>query len=327
MRAVEAPDGERVGKQRQEMSPSSLYRSFVLLCVASLVLWWHTVVATLALALRNDAYTHILLILPISIARIFLEWSSRKSKPEPNFRIGVTLMAMAALIGFFGGRLLGTGNLAADEQLSLGMLAVVIWWIGSFVCCFGALISRMSVFPLCLLLCLVPLPAFALNHFVNFLQQGSAYAARLLFEIARVPVTQDGVRLSIPGLTVEVATECSSIRSSLALLITTMVLAHTLLRSSWGKALIVWVAIPLSIAKNGLRIFTLAMLGVYVDPSFLHGWLHHHGGILFFFLFLAGLFVLLRLVRWAEHQPTAQPVVTRSLSPIAVSKTTSKNLS
>jgi hypothetical protein len=54
-------------------------------------------------------------------------------------------------------------------------------------------------FPLCFLLWLVPLPEFALNHIVNFLQQGSAYAARLLFVIAGVPVSQEGVRLTIPS--------------------------------------------------------------------------------------------------------------------------------
>jgi exosortase len=148
-----------------------------------------------------------------------------------------------------------------------------------------------------------------LDHIVNFLQRGSAFAANLLFEIARVPVTQDGLRLTIPGLTVEVAEECSSIRSSLMLLVTTMVLAHLLLRSAWGKGLVILAAIPLSIAKNGLRIFALSALAVYVDPSFLHGRLHHQGGILFFLVFLAGLFVLLWLVRWAERKLMAQPAV------------------
>ena len=298
------------------MSPSSPYRSFALLCLVSLILWWPTLVTTLALALRNDKYTHILLIIPISIALIFLEWRSRKAQPEPNIRAGLALLVPAVLIGFIGARW-WAGGLPPDDQLSLGMLAVVTWWIGSFVCCFGNRISRMSVFPLCFLLWLVPFPEFALNHIVNFLQQGSACAARLLFVIAGVPVSQEGVRLTIPGLTLEVAEECSSIRSSLMLLVTTMVLTHLLLRSAWGKGLVILAAIPLSVAKNGFRIFTLSMLGVYVDPGFLHGWLHHQGGIVFFLVFLAGLFVLLRLVRWAEHKSMARPAVTKLAPSIA----------
>src|SRR5208337_4999468 len=216
------------------MNRSYAYPRFVLLCLVSLVSWRTAIIATLGLALRNDAYTHILLIIPISISLIVSEWRSRKPQPEPNFRAGLALLVPAILIGVIGGGWWGPASLPAGVQLSLGMLAVVIWWIGSFVCCFGTRISRMYVFPLCFLLWLVPLPEFALNHIVSFLQQGSACAANLLFATAGVPVTQDGVQLTIPGLTLEVAEECSSIRSSLMLLVTTMVLAHLLLRSAWG---------------------------------------------------------------------------------------------
>lgn len=283
----------------------SPYRNFVFLCVVSLVLWWHTLLATLMLALSQDAYTHILLILPISFTLVFSEWRSRKAQPEPDFRSGLALLVLALLIGFIGA-MWWPGSLAADEQLSLSMLAVVLWWIGSFVCCFGTRTTRRFIFPLCFLLLLVPLPEFALDRVVDFLQQGSAHAASLLFAIARVPVAQKGVVLSIPGLTVEVAKECSSIRSSLMLLVTTMVLAQLFLRSNWGKVLVSIAAIPLSVAKNGLRIFTLSMLGVYVDPSYLRGRLHHNGGILFFMLSLGGLFALLAAVRWAERKTTSQ---------------------
>ena len=285
----------------------SPYRNFLFLCVVSVVLWWHTILATVVLALRHDAYTHILLILPISFGLIFLEWRSRKTQPEPDFRSGSALLVLAVLIGFMCGR----GSLTADVQLFLGMLAVVMWWIGVFVCCFGTRISRMCVFPLCFLLWLVPVPEFALNRIVGFLQQGSASAAYLLFAIARVPVAQDGVVLSIPGLTLEVAKECSSIRSSLVLIVTTMVLAHLLLRSNWGKVLVIIAAIPLSVAKNGLRIFMLSMLGVYVDPSYLHGRLHHNGGVVFLLFSLAGLFALLMVVRWAERKMTSRSAINK----------------
>jgi len=48
-----------------------------------------------------------------------------------------------------------------------------------------------------------------------------------------------------------------------------------------GKALIIAAAVPLAIAKNGLRIFVIAELGTRVDRGFLDGNLHHHGGIVF----------------------------------------------
>jgi exosortase/archaeosortase family protein len=108
--------------------------------------------------------------------------------------------------------------------------------------------------------------------------------------------------LHIPGLTLEVAPECSSIRSSLMLVVTTMVLAHLLLRSFWRKALVIAVAIPLSVAKNGLRIFVLGMLGTRVDPSFLTGRLHRQGGIIYFLIALSAIFLLLWILRHGEKE-------------------------
>src|SRR5208283_6238015 len=279
----------------------SPYRSFLFLCVVSVVLWWHTIVTTVALALRSDEYTHIFLILPISVSLILSEWRSRRARPEPNFRAGSALLVLAVLIGFIGG-VWRRGSVTADMQLSLGMLALVVWWIGTFICCFGARIFRMCVFPLCFLLWLVPVPEFALNRIVGFLQQGSASAAHLLFAIARVPVAQDGVVLSIPGLTLEVAKECSSIRSSLILLVTSMVLAQLFLRSNWRKALVFAAAILLSVAKNGLRIFAIGFLGTRVNPAYLTGRLHRQGGIIFFLFALALILLLLWIFRRDEKK-------------------------
>ena len=93
--------------------------------------------------------------------------------------------------------------------------------------------------------------------------------------------------MTIPGLTIEVARECSSIRSSLMLVVTSMVLAQMLLRSAWRKTVVIALAIPLSVAKNGLRIFVLGMLATRVDRSYLTGRLHHQGGIIYFLIALA----------------------------------------
>jgi exosortase len=149
---------------------------------------------------------------------------------------------------------------------------------------------------------MVPLPTFALNSVVSFLQHGSAAAAYWLFKISGIPVAQRGLLLHIPGLTLAVAPECSSIRSSSFLLITTAVLAHLFLRSPWKKVVLVAAAIPLSIAKNGLRIFVLGVLATRVDPGFLSGRLHRQGGIIFFLIALAAIFFLLLMMRRSDAE-------------------------
>lgn len=190
-------------------------------------------------------------------------------------------------------RITGLASSTPSIQLSVQMLALIFWWIGAVIIRFGFARFKLPLFPLCFLLLLVPVPKGILDWTAEWLQQQSAVAATVLFEAARVPVTRDGVMLSIPDLDIEVASECSSIRSSTLLLVTTLVLAHLFLHSWWRKWLLVLLAIPLSVAKNAVRIFTIAELGTRVDPGFLNGKLHHNGGVVFLGLALAAQLLLL----------------------------------
>ncbi len=188
--------------------------------------------------------------------------------------------------------------------------------IAAFVTCFGTNAARRLLFPLSFLFLLIPIPSFLLLKIVQSLQHGSAIAASLLFSAAGVPVSRTGVLVSIPGLTVEVARECSSIRSSLMLLVTTMVLTHVLLRTTWKQMLVVLLVVPLSVAKNGIRIFTLGILATRVDPSYLRGHLHHDGGIIFLMLALAIIGIVIWLLRRHEDVLSKQPSSTSIIAPL-----------
>ena len=100
----------------------------------------------------------------------------------------------------------------------------------------------------------------------------------------------------LPKFVIEIADECSGIRSSIALLLTSLMVGHMFLRTWWKKALLVAAIFPMAMLKNGIRIVSLSLLASYVDPGFLTGQLHHDGGIVFFLLslaLLAPLFLLL----------------------------------
>jgi exosortase len=294
-------------------SPKSV---FLLLCVISLFAAWRPLRDALWLATHDEEYTHLLIILPAAAALIWLELAGAGQRSSsgssslvssssvstessaPGLSAGLVPLCISLVIAGFAR---WHTNLLPDEQLTANMLALVTWWVGSFVLCFGTRLSRALLFPLGFLFLVVPLPRFLLNQIVAWLQQTSAFTAHYMFSVARVPVTQEGVLLDIPGLTVEVAKECSSIRSSSLLLVTTMILAQLLLRTSWRKWLAIIVAIPVSVAKNGLRIFTIAMLGTRVDPSYLTGKLHHKGGIVFFSIGLGCMFFVLWILQRNER--------------------------
>jgi exosortase len=268
------------------------------LVAGSIVLWWHPIVASLALALASDAHTHILLILPLSLALIYVQSRSDTFAFESGGWVSAVPLTVSLLLR--GLAVWNICHLSSRSQLSLNMFALVIWWIGSVILCFGLASARLQLFPLGFLFLLVPLPEHAVNWITDVLQQESATATSVLFRCARIPVNQDGVFLSIPGLNIEVASECSSIRSSQMLVVTTMILAQLFLRSWRTKTVLVAAALPLSIFKNAVRIFTIATLGTRVDPGYLSGRLHRQGGIVFLVLGVGLTVVLLWGLRRIE---------------------------
>jgi exosortase len=134
---------------------------------------------------------------------------------------------------------------------------------------------------------MAPIPEAVLDKVVFALQKGSAEMTYALFKLFGVPVFWQGFRFSLPGVEIEIAKECSGIRSSLALFITGMLAGHLFLQSGWRKVVLCLSTIPIAIFKNAVRIVTLSSLGVYVDRGFLFGRLHHQGGLLFALIALA----------------------------------------
>jgi len=277
---------------------------FAILCGVSFLLWFRPLLHTFALAMNDDKYTHILLIIPVTAAMILQDWRGR-GQESALWAPSVGLLGISLLVA--GWARWGNFDGGSDVKLAIEMMGLVAWWLGSFVFCFGLHSLRLFLFPLLFLFWMVPIPSFAVDQIVAELQRGSAVAAQFLFSMFGVPVSRDGTILLIPGLSIEVAAECSSIRSSLMLLVTTMVLAHVILRSPWRKALVIASVVPLSVLKNGLRIFTIGMLSTRVDRSFLTGRLHHNGGIVFFLIALSVIFLLLWILRRGERVVTSTP--------------------
>ena len=277
--------------------------AFILLLLFALAFWWNALADTFHLAWSNEAYSHIILILPLSLALIYLDSKTVRPAIEPAWLGGPFLLLVALALGCaarWGGEL-APGALRPDLRLTLSLFAFVLWSIASVLLCFGLATVRAFLFPLCFLFWLVPLPDAVVNRIIAFLQMGSALATRWLFELTRVPVSQNGVFLSFPGgFTVEVAPECSSIRSSMVLMVITMILAHLFLRSWQRKVLVVLLAIPLAVAKNALRIFVIVGLALRVNRDYFNGDLHHRGGVVFLMAALAMVGALLWLLARTE---------------------------
>jgi exosortase/archaeosortase family protein len=83
--------------------------------------------------------------------------------------------------------------------------------------------------------------------------------------------------------------------------ITCVLAGHMFLKTTWKKIVLVLAVIPITMFKNGIRIVSLSLLGVYVDRGFLTSSLHTDGGILFFVLALLLMAPILFVLRKSER--------------------------
>src|SRR5580700_5155753 len=287
---------------------SRRHAMFVAFILISSLAFYKTLSAVIRYSLAgSDSGSHIVLIPIISFFLLYLERQRIFSVTRTSIVPGATLALLGILLYWLVNR--GSFSQTGNRQLSLETLCVLLVWIAGFLLCYGFAALRAAAFTLLFLLLMVPLPDVVLDRTIYALQSGSTEISYLIFQLVGTPVSRHGFLLSVPGVTIEVAKECSSIRSSIALFITCLLAAHLYLRTTWKKLVFVVLGLLLSVVKNGIRITTLTLLSVYVDPGFLYGRLHRQGGFVFF---LIALLILLPVFLWMEksdkvRKPAGRP--------------------
>jgi exosortase C (VPDSG-CTERM-specific) len=180
----------------------------------------------------------------------------------------------------------------------------------SFLCClvaggfffFGRTWMRAATFPLAYLIFMIPMPDAMADALEQASSTASAEMANILFHLSGMPFLRAGHIFQLPNITLEVAQECSGIRSSVVLFITSILAANLFLRTTWRRVALVAIVIPLGILRNGFRILVIGVLCVNVGPQMIHSLIHRRGGPLFFVLSLVPLLLFLWLLRKGDGQ-------------------------
>lgn len=249
-------------------------------------------------SMTNDNASHILLIPFISAWFLLAERREIFREVHYDYTLAGLLLAISAVVCYWTTRSHISWK-EADLLAGYG-LAMVLVWIAGFGLFFGKTALQKARFSMLFLFLAIPLPDSLLNHTIYILQKGSADVAEMIFDLAGVPALREGFVFRVPHFTIEVAQECSGIRSSLALLVLALIAAHLFLRTFWKQIVFVVAGLLIMVVKNGVRIATLTILAEYVNPGFLYGSLHHQGGVVFFLVGLVLLFPILWLLQRGE---------------------------
>ncbi|MEN6566037.1 MAG: exosortase/archaeosortase family protein [Veillonellales bacterium] len=249
---------------------------------------------------KSEYYSHIALIPLVSIYLIYIKRKEIFAKVNYLFAVGVPVLLLGIAL-FLGGILWGA-PLDNNNYASLLVFSIFIFINGAFILLYGMQAYKAALFPLLFLIFIVPIPTALMDRIIYFLQVGSTEFTNLLFMASGVPFVREGFVFHLPNISVEVAKQCSGIRSGMAIFIVATLAGYMFLKTYWKMIFLVICAVLIAMFKNGIRILTLSLLGNYVDPQILASSLHREGGTPFFIVALLLLAPILFFLRRSERK-------------------------
>jgi len=253
-------------------------------------------------AAQNELHSHILLV-PF-VAGYLLYTQRRPPLGACRSSIGGTAALGAIGLAALAAGLALRGTLSVNDHLALMTLAFVSFVAAGGFLFLGSEWMAAAAFPVAFLVFMVPLPDGAVQWLEKTSAEASAEAAALYFGIAGTPLVRNGMIFELPGIVLQVGQECSGIRSSWVLFITSVLASHLFLSSPWRRIVLVAFVIPLGVLRNGFRILVIGLLCVHVGPHMIDSLIHRQGGPFFFVLSLVPLFLLLWWLRRQEQRAT-----------------------
>jgi exosortase len=260
------------------------------------------------LVFNNETYSHIVLIPLVSSALLVFKrktiFGGAAGMPAPGFAIcagGLALYGLALILREHFDRQTFPHQNVPNDYLSLCMTGAVAWVIGSFIAAYGTRAFKRAKFALLFLSFTIPIPLFFLDMIVACLQHASAEASDIGFRLSGVSYIRSGLVFEFQNVAVQVAEQCSGIRSSLSLFILSIVTGYLFLHTTLRRSILAVAIFPITVVKNAMRITTITLLANQVDSRFLTShWIHSSGGIPFFAVALTLFIPIVWILRKTE---------------------------
>ncbi|HSS99063.1 MAG TPA: exosortase/archaeosortase family protein [Terriglobales bacterium] len=246
---------------------------------------------------HSELHSYILLVPFVSAyllyterARLPTSYSSWLLPALGAFALGVLALSSAAIIP----------ALSINDHLTVVTFSFICFVVSGGLIFLGRAWMTAAAFPFFFLVFLIPMP----DAMADFLETASKLASTevtdFFFNITGLPVVRDGTAFQLPTIAIQVAQECSGIRSSWILVITSLVVSNLFLKTTWRRGVLVLFVVPLGIVRNGFRIWVIGELCTYFGPQMIHSIIHRRGGPLFFALSLIPLLALAVYLRRGE---------------------------
>jgi exosortase C (VPDSG-CTERM-specific) len=293
-------DRDGIATVRAPKSSPARFVRFLLFLVALIACFSWPLSSLFSYGLHSDLHSHIVLIPFISAYLLYVHW---EKLPEPR-----NSSIVWAIFPFVCGlALVATSFVQKGFEPAVIALAFICFVIAGGLFFLGKDWMKAAIFPFAFLLFMIPIPDSLANWLENASKLASAECANFFFQLTGTPTLREGTVFQLPNITIEVAQECSGIRSSWVLLIASTLASYLFLKRNSNRLILVLASIPLGFLRNGFRIAVIGLLCINLGPHMINSPIHRRGGPLFFVLSLFPLFLILWLLRRTERSRQANP--------------------
>lgn len=254
--------------------------------------------ATLVVHVANsELHSYILLIPFVSAYLLYTE----RAKLPTSYRsslfpaLGLSSVGLLALVSTAV-----IPALSVNDHLTILTFSFVCFVVSGGFLFLGRQWMAAAAFPSFFLIFLVPMPDAMADALETASKLASTEVADSFFNISGLPVLREGTAFQLPTIAIQVGQECSGIRSSWILVITSLVASNLFLKTTWRRVLLVLFVVPLGIIRNGFRIWVIGELCTQFGPQMINSIIHRRGGPLFFALSLIPLLFLAWWLRKGE---------------------------
>jgi exosortase C (VPDSG-CTERM-specific) len=273
-----------------------LFAVFVLLLSLSFFVPFKSLAS---LAMHDELHSHVFLVPAIACYILYIIRDQLPKTYRSSF-VWATLVLIAAA------SFLIIASKWNTYWLTATILSFVCFLVAGGFACFGKHWMKVAAFPFAFLLFMAPLPVPVVQWLETASKLASADCARFFFYLTGTPVLRDGTIFQLPGIVIEVAQECSGIRSSWVLFIASILASYLFLRRPSHRVILVLAAVPLGVLRNGFRIAVIGLLCIRFGPQMIHHPIHRRGGPLFFVLSLIPLIAVLWALKRREDRSSTQ---------------------
>lgn len=224
----------------------------------------------------SDEYSHGFFIIPLCI---YILWRKKDILAEIPVRpsswgLGLVILSLLLyLLAHFA------------EIITVASFSMVLLVAGIIIYLYGFLMLKELLFPLFLLLFMIPIPAQIYSSLTIPLQLFVTKTSVWIGALG-IPIYREGNVIHLPDRTMQVVQACSGLRSMISLLMFSAIFGYLTLKSNSLRLTLFLTGIPTAIFVNIIRVSLMVLAFHYFNYDLTKDSVHTIFGVIIFFIAL-----------------------------------------